>query len=364
MVENMKQNKHYMRYAIALAKRGVGRTAPNPSVGCVLVKDGQVIAQGWTADGGRPHAEQVALANASSNAKGATAYVTLEPCSHIGKTSSCADMLIKAGVKKVIYACSDHDTRVDGKGDAMLRKAGIEVASGVLEAEALENHKGFFKRIKHDLPYVTLKTATSLDGKITYGNDDSKWITNAKSREYGHLLRAKNDVIITGIGTVLADNPTLNCRLSGLENASPVRVVLDSKLRLPIGSNLVKTTKDYRTMVFCNESLSDKSKIKNLQNLGVEVFAVSTDDMSLKNILQKLAKLGFNDVMVEAGNQLNTSFIAEDLVDEICWFKAGFEIGEDGLSAFSGDAMSKIQENYSRKTIKKLDDDVLEVYKL
>src|SRR5580700_4659831 len=223
----------HMRTALGLARRGLGNTWPNPAVGCVIVKDGRVVGRGWTQKGGRPHAETEALARAGKGAKGATAYVSLEPCSHHGKTPPCAEALIAAGVSRVVAAVEDPDPRVSGRGIARLRAAGIAVEAGLCAAEAAELNAGFFCRVAQGRPLVTLKLAASLDGRIATPTGKSRWITGPAARERAHLLRAAHDAVLIGTGTALADDPQLTCRLPGLEARSPVRIVIDRTLRLP-----------------------------------------------------------------------------------------------------------------------------------
>ncbi|MBT3397327.1 MAG: bifunctional diaminohydroxyphosphoribosylaminopyrimidine deaminase/5-amino-6-(5-phosphoribosylamino)uracil reductase RibD, partial [Alphaproteobacteria bacterium] len=216
-----------MRSALALAQRGLGQVWPNPSVGCVLVKDGHPIGRGWTQPGGRPHAETEALARAGDRARGATAYVTLEPCAHHGETPPCAAALVEAGVAKVVVACRDPDTRVNGGGIDALKSAGIDVVEGVLETDAIDLNIGFFTRVQSDRPMVTLKLAASIDGRIATSAGKSKWITGPGARAHGHGLRARHDAVLVGAGTVNADDPELTCRLPGMTGRSPVRVILE-----------------------------------------------------------------------------------------------------------------------------------------
>lgn len=233
----------HMGAALALARRGLGRVWPNPAVGCVIVKDGHVVGRGFTQSGGRPHAEPVALAMAGDAAQGADVYVSLEPCSHFGKTPPCADTLITAGVARVIAAAVDPDPRVSGRGLARLRDAGVDVVEGVRRDEAEALNAGFFSRVRTGRPLVTLKCATTLDGRIALSNGESKWITGPEARRRGHLLRCDHDAILIGSGTALADDPALTCRLPGLEGCSPVRVVMDGSLRLPVTSALVRSAR-------------------------------------------------------------------------------------------------------------------------
>ncbi|MHA1599104.1 MAG: bifunctional diaminohydroxyphosphoribosylaminopyrimidine deaminase/5-amino-6-(5-phosphoribosylamino)uracil reductase RibD, partial [Alphaproteobacteria bacterium] len=249
----------HMRTALTLARRGLGMVSPNPSVGCVIVDvDGHVVGRGVTASGGRPHAETIALSVAGDKARDGTAYVTFEPCSHQGKTSPCAKALMKSGIRRVVIACEDPDHRVSGRGIAMLKSADIEVTEGVLEAEALALNAGFITRIKEGRPLFTLKTATSLDGRIATRSGDSQWITGDAARRTAHMLRARHDAVLVGIGTALADNPSLTCRLGGMEGYSPIRIVADSRLRLPLSSILVETAKQVPTWIVCSSD-ADKN---------------------------------------------------------------------------------------------------------
>ncbi|HYF06649.1 MAG TPA: bifunctional diaminohydroxyphosphoribosylaminopyrimidine deaminase/5-amino-6-(5-phosphoribosylamino)uracil reductase RibD, partial [Acetobacteraceae bacterium] len=232
-----------MRAALALARRGLGNAWPNPAVGCVILRGGQVVGRGWTQPGGRPHAETEALARAGEAARGATAYVTLEPCSHWGRTPPCCDALIRAGVARVCVAMGDPDPRVDGRGLARLREAGIEVVTGVLEAEARALNAGFARRITRGLPVVTLKLASTLDGRIATAAGESRWITGAAARREVHALRARHDAILVGSGTVLADDPDLTCRIPGMERVPMLRAVADARLRTPVTARLVTTAR-------------------------------------------------------------------------------------------------------------------------
>ncbi len=232
----------HMRHALMLAERALGTVAPNPAVGCVIVRDGIVVGRGWTQRGGRPHAEVVALQQAADAARGATAYVTLEPCAHIGQTPPCANALINAGISRVVGAVEDPDPRVSGRGFAMLREAGVVVVTDVLRDEAAALNAGFFLRMTGKRPLVTLKLAVSADNKIARAPGGDQWITGEEARRFGHFMRARHDAILVGIETALADDPELTCRIPGLEDRSPLRVVLDSGLRLPIDSKLVRTT--------------------------------------------------------------------------------------------------------------------------
>lgn len=312
-------HESFMQTALLLAGRGQGRTAPNPSVGCVIVKDGRVVGRGNTAPGGRPHAETIALQMAGADAKGATAYVTLEPCSHYGKTPPCAEALIKAGIKRAVIACMDPNPQVNGAGMAMLKNAGIEVTEGVCKAEALQINKGFFKRIRGEGCEVTVKIATTQDGSFTHPKE--RWITGEQSRQFVHLMRAQHDAILTGIGTVLADDPELTCRLPGMENRSPKPYVLDSHLRIPESAKLIRPG----TVIFTQEkALSQTDKISALNRKGAEVIALDAPQgrISLLAAVSAVAAGGMNRLMVEAGPELTHAFLASGLSSALYWFMA------------------------------------------
>ncbi len=322
---------HHMRHALVLADRALGSTAPNPAVGCVIVtKEGVVVGRGWTQKGGRPHAETIALGQAGEAARGATAYVTLEPCSHHGETPPCADALIAAGVARVVAAVEDPDPRVNGQGLAKLRAAGIEVVVGVGAKDAAELNAGFFLRLREKRPLVTLKIAQSSDGK-TAATGGNKWITGEAARRFGHLMRAKNDAILVGIGTALADDPELTCRLPGLENRSPMRVVLDSRLRLAESSKLAQTARSIPTLVF---TTADGGGV--LAACGVEVVKVERDAAGrpkLEAVLAELAGRGVTRLLVEGGATLHAAFLDRDLADRLEVFTSPTVLGAAGRGA-------------------------------
>ncbi len=334
-------DKKFIAYALNLAKKNHGITAPNPVVGCVIVKDGQIISTGVTAKNGRPHAEKIAIEKVADKKilAGAEIYVTLEPCSHLGKTGPCTDEIIKHKFKKVVIAVKDPDERVNGGGIRKLQEARIDVVCGVLEKEAREINRGFFKARKSGMPFVTLKLATSLDGKIATKNFDSKWITSEKARQFSHHLRAINDAIIVGANTIRQDDPTLDCRLAGLEDHSPKPVILS------------------------NESNFD-SHLRIFQNPKNPPIILGGN---LSDILKKLCADGFNSVLVEGGRNVATQFLKEGLVDELVWIRNKKIIGEDGISAIGGLGFLKISEvldGLVRQEIHELKEDVIEIYKL
>ena len=328
----------FMRGALNLARRGLGRTAPNPTVGCILVQPdlgNRVVGRGWTQPGGRPHAETVAIEDAGGDARGAHAYVTLEPCSHHGKTAPCTDALIAAGVVAVTCAVADPDPRVDGSGISKLQAAGITVRSGLLADQARALNAGFFSVLSRGRPWLTMKTATTLDGAIAARTGASKWITGAKARARGHLLRAQNDAILTGIGTVQADDPALTCRLPGLEDRSPTRIVVDPRLETPTDAHLFKTLAVAPLWLICATN-ADPARRDAATAAGAEVISLPTvagGRLDPAAILTALAGRGLTRVLLEAGSALSASFLAADMVDELVWFRAPMVMGGDGMPA-------------------------------
>jgi diaminohydroxyphosphoribosylaminopyrimidine deaminase/5-amino-6-(5-phosphoribosylamino)uracil reductase len=324
----------FLEHAVRLGLRHQGRTAENPSVGCVLVKHGQVLATAVTAIGGRPHAEAQALAMAGHAARGATAYVTLEPCAHHGKTPPCAQALIDAGIARVVYAVADADARVAGRGAAILRAAGIDTLHLPLPA-AQALHRGFLRRVQHGLPEVLMKLATSADGQMRDAHGASQWITGPRARQHGHLLRSTVDAMLTGIGTVLADDPQLTARLPGDAHPTLLRAVADRQLRLPIRATLVRTAEAQPTCVFTTPEAVEQqaSHATELRERGVVLHVLEHADFTPQNILKTLAAQGCNRVLVEAGPTLSTSFLAAEAVDRLYWYRAPMLLGSGGSPA-------------------------------
>lgn len=359
-------DRAHMRSALALARRGLGNVWPNPAVGCVIVAAGKVVGRGWTQPGGRPHAETEALAMAGASADGATAYVSLEPCSHHGKTPPCAEALIAAGIRRVVIAVEDPDPRVSGRGVARLRQAGLIVATGVLAEEASELNAGFLSRITRRRPLVTLKVASTLDGRIATHFGESRWITGDSARQVGHLLRAETDAIMVGSGTVLADDPELTCRLPGLEDRSPVRVVVDGRLRLPLTSKLVSSANEVATWVLTQEG-GDDSRREAYEEAGVDVVELPGDHngLDLRAALDVLGESGITRVLVEGGAHLAASLLRLGLVDRLVWFRAPRLIGGDGLPAavaFGVDHLSQTP-GFECVDVRPIGADIMEVYR-
>lgn len=357
----------HMRHALRLARRGLGRTAPNPAVGCVIVGDGRVVGRGWTAPGGRPHAETAALAEAGEHARGATAYVTLEPCSHHGQTPPCAAALVAAGIARTVVAMTDPDDRVDGRGITMLRDAGVSVQTGVCEAEAQELQQGFVLNRTVGRPLVTLKVASSLDGRIATAAGESKWITGPESRASGHMLRASHDAILIGAGTAVADDPELTCRLPGLQDRSPVRVVMDRHLRLPLTGRLVGSATEVPLVIYADPS-ADARRIAALRQAGAEVRHVAPDPQGRPDagaVAQDLARHGVTRLLLEGGGGIAASFLAAGLVDRIHWYRAGLALGGDGYPALAPLALERLADapRFRRMAAMPLGDDLLETWR-
>jgi diaminohydroxyphosphoribosylaminopyrimidine deaminase/5-amino-6-(5-phosphoribosylamino)uracil reductase len=334
-----------MRAALALARRGLGGCWPNPSVGCVIVRDGRVVGRALTSPGGRPHGEVNALAMAGTAARGATVYVTLEPCCHHGRTPPCTDALIAAGVARVVIASRDVDPRVNGNGANRLRAAGIDVAEGVLTAEADDINAGFFSRIRAGRPLVTLKSATTLDGRIATGAGESQWITGAEARRAGHALRARHDAILAGIGTVLADDPDLTCRIPGMRAVPLVRVVADSRLRTPLTHRLVVTARETPTWILARNG-ADAVRRRALADRGVTLLDVpgGQGGVDLKRALEALAERGITRLLVEGGGQLAASLLRAGLVDQLAWFHAPAVMGGDGVPSAAAFGIARLAD--------------------
>lgn len=351
-----------MRSALALARRGLGNTWPNPSVGCVVVKDGQVVGRAVTAPGGRPHAEPAALDLAGDAARGSTVYVTLEPCCHWGRTPPCTDALIGAGVARVVIATRDPDPRVDGAGIARLRAAGIEVEKGVLHDEADEVAAGFRSRVRLGRPLVTLKLASTLDGRIATRSGESRWITGEAARRAAHALRGRHDAVMVGVGTVLADDPELTCRLPGYRPNPLVRVVADSHLRTPLGATLASTAADTPTWMLIRNG-TDPDRRRAFADLGVSLIEVTGSEVGVDptQALAALGEAGLTRLLVEGGAQLAASLLRADLVDRIAWFHAPAVMGADAWPAVQAFGIERLHDmpRFVRTAETTLGDDTL-----
>ncbi len=316
----------WMGAALQLGRRGLGRVWPNPAVGCVVVRGGRVLGRGWTGDGGRPHAEAVALAQAG-DARGATAYVTLEPCAHHGRTPPCAEALLAAGVARVVVGTGDPDPRVAGRGLALLRGAGVEVAQGVREAEAQRDHAGFLLRVTVGRPAVTLKLAASLDGRIAIASGESRWITGAPARALVHAMRARHDAVMVGAGTARADDPLLTVRGMG-ERPQPVRVVLTSDLDLPLDGRLARTAREVPLWLL--HGPEGAGRVGPWEALGARCLPVPGGPRRLSASLRVLGGEGITRVFCEGGGEVAAGLLREGLADEVAAFGAGLALGAEG----------------------------------
>ncbi|MFY9955216.1 bifunctional diaminohydroxyphosphoribosylaminopyrimidine deaminase/5-amino-6-(5-phosphoribosylamino)uracil reductase RibD [Bradyrhizobium sp.] len=360
-------DRRFMQLALNLGRRGHGRTWPNPAVGAVVVKDGVIVGRGWTQPGGRPHAEPEALMRAGQAARGATLYVTLEPCSHFGKSPPCTEAIIAAGITRVISAIEDPNPEVAGQGHAKLRAAGIAVDVGLGAAEAAYDHAGHFRRIRDKRPHVILKLAVSSDDMIGAAGHKPVAITGEAARTRVHLLRAQCDAILVGIGTVLADDPLLTCRLPGMEARSPVRVVLDRSLRLPGASRLVHSARQTPLWVMTS-NLSEAPAAVKLGAAGAQVIRVATTasppGLDLPAVLHALAEKGITRLMVEGGGCVASSFVAANLVDEV-WLLRGREaVGADGVAALHALQLTAITQSsdFKVRASEALQNDTLTIY--
>jgi diaminohydroxyphosphoribosylaminopyrimidine deaminase/5-amino-6-(5-phosphoribosylamino)uracil reductase len=357
-----------IRAALALARRGLGTVWPNPAVGCVIVDRGRVVGRGWTQPGGRPHGETEALRRAAEAARGATAYVSLEPCCHWGRTPPCTDALIATGIRRVVVALEDPDPRVAGEGVRRLRAAGLDVDTGLCEAEAAEINAGFFCRLRNGRPLVTLKLATSLDGRIATGRGESQWITGPPARERAHALRAAHDAIMVGTGTVLADDPQLTCRLPGLAHRSPVRVVIDRHLRIPLTARLISDARAVPTWVLTLPA-ADAARRRAFLCAGATVIDIdpgSDGNGSLAAALAALGERGITRLLVEGGGHLAAAFARAGLIDRLVWVHAPMLIGGEGIPAIAEIGLKALSEapSFTRLSTETVGDDVLTVFRV
>ena len=365
--EREKADWRFMQLALTLGRRGLGRAWPNPAVGAVLVKHGVIVGCGWTQPGGRPHAEVEALRGAGAKARGATLYVTLEPCSHYGKSPPCADAVIATGVVRVVSAMDDPNPEVSGQGHARLRAAGITVETGLCAREAASDHAGHLRRVRDHRPHVILKLAVSSDDRIGAADRAPIAITGESSRMRVHLLRAECDAILVGIGTVLSDDPQLTCRSPGAEARSPVRVVLDSALRIPIDSRLVYSARQTPLWLIASET-AEAAAAARLSAAGAEVIrlasAASAPRHDLKPVLRKLSERGITRLMVEGGGRVASAFIAANLVDEIWLFRGADAIGAGGVAALHELPLTCITQSpqYRLRASEMLEEDTLTIY--
>jgi len=357
-----------MRAALALARRGLGTVWPNPAVGCVIVNDARVVGRGWTQPGGRPHGETEALRRAGVAARGASAYVSLEPCCHWGRTPPCVDALIEAGVRRVVVALEDPDARVAGEGLQRLRDAGLAVETGLCATEASEVNAGFLSLLTLGRPLVTLKLATSLDGRIATASGESQWITGLPARERAHGMRASHDAIMVGPGTVVADNPQLTCRLPGLSHQSPVRVVIDRHLRVPQTARLIAEARRVPTWFLTLRS-ADPARRAAFLDSGVTLIDVDCDaegQIDLAAALAALGDSGITRLLVEGGAKLAAALFRAGLVDRLAWVHAPLLIGGDGIPAIGGFGLAELADapGFERVSMESVGADVLTSFRV
>ncbi|WP_158806770.1 bifunctional diaminohydroxyphosphoribosylaminopyrimidine deaminase/5-amino-6-(5-phosphoribosylamino)uracil reductase RibD [Beijerinckia sp. L45] len=340
-------DRRFMDAALALGRRGFGLTAPNPSVGALIVKDGIVLARGWTAPGGRPHAEPQALAQAGAAARGATIYVTLEPCSHHGQTPPCCEAIVAAGISRVVYAVGDPNPDVAGRGAAYCRDHGLDVLGGIGDAAARRDHLGHILRMTQRRPAITLKFAETADGFVAGGPHDPRLsITGVAANGMVHVMRAMHDAIMVGVGTVLADDPLMTVRLPGVQ-AKPLRVVLDGGLRLPLHSRLIQTAGEAPILVLTRaESLDARGKaLREIDGVEIAVVPVSASGaLDLRAALRVLADRGITRIFSEGGPTVGSALIAEGLADEVILFQAEKPLGREGVPTMSGAARGMLHD--------------------
>jgi len=366
--ESKAVDQRFMELALTLGRRGQGQTWPNPAVGAVVVRDGVIVGRGWTQPGGRPHAEPEALRRAGEAARGATLYVTLEPCSHVGKSPPCADAIVASGIARVVSAIEDPNPEVAGQGHARLRAAGITVDIGLGALEAARDHAGHFRRVRDKRPHVILKLAVSADDRIAAAGRKPVAISGEAAKARVHLLRAQCDAILVGIGTVQADDPLLTCRLPGMEARSPVRVVLDRSLRIPATSRLVQSARATPLWVMTS-NLAEAPAAMKLGAAGAQVIRVPASSttprgLDLPAVLHALAEKGITRLLVEGGARVASSFVAAGLVDEVWLLRGPDAIGADGLAALDALPLSAITQSpaFKGRASEALQKDTLTIY--
>ncbi|MGA2957610.1 MAG: bifunctional diaminohydroxyphosphoribosylaminopyrimidine deaminase/5-amino-6-(5-phosphoribosylamino)uracil reductase RibD [Thermodesulfobacteriota bacterium] len=355
MVHN-KDDEKYMRLSLGLARRGVGRTSPNPMVGAVVVKGTTIVGRGYHHRAGEPHAEVLALRRAGEKARGATLYLNLEPCDHFGRTPPCTRAILEAGIQRVVAGMKDPNPLVSGRGIRRLKRAGVKVEVGVLGEECRELNAPFCKYIETQTPLVTLKAAVSLDGKVATKSGDSRWISGEASRAYVHRLRSTMDAVMVGIGTVLKDDPLLNVRLPGVKNVHhPLRVIVDSRLRIPLCSQVVKTAGKYRTLVATTRA-AFTSRIERLKKAHLEVIVVKSDAngrVDLRALMRELGRREILSILLEGGATLNASALREKVIDRMVIFMAPKIIGgEEAPGMIGGDGAARIRDAAPLKRLK------------
>ncbi|MDU5100153.1 MAG: bifunctional diaminohydroxyphosphoribosylaminopyrimidine deaminase/5-amino-6-(5-phosphoribosylamino)uracil reductase RibD [Peptoniphilus grossensis] len=363
-VENF-NDSFYMLRALELAEKGIGHTKTNPLVGCVIVKDEEIIGEGAHLKFGENHAEVNAIEDAKNRGndlKGASLYVNLEPCSHYGKTPPCANRIVEEGITRVVIGTTDPFPKVAGGGIKILEDAGISITEGVCQEECLKLNERFFTYVKNKRPFVVLKAGMSLDGKIATASGESKWITSEFSRAYSHELRGKLDAIMVGIGTVLADNPTLNVR-HGKYRVNPIRIVTDSKLRIPLDAKLLAEDLDSIAIIATTKNCDKEKleKLKKMKNVEVLIFGEKNGKVDLKDLMEKLKAYDISSILLEGGRTLNAEMLKNNLVDKFYFFMAPILLGSKGIPALGDLEIDTLKDAIKIKDMKceKLFDDIL-----
>ena len=349
----------FMKRALALARKGIGRTSPNPAVGCIIVKDGTIIGEGWHRKAGSPHAEIHALNMAADAARGADVYVTLEPCCHTGATPPCTDALIKAGVRRVVAGMRDPNPRVSGGGLVALNQAGIETVCGVLESDCRAINRPFIKHSESGLPYVTYKCAMTLDGKIASITGESRWISCQESRKYVHRMRARNDAVMVGVDTILADNPQLTVR--HVKGCNPLRIIVDSSLRTPTSVEILSGLMARNTIIACTEEDLSLHQRYLLNGATVLVCNSLEGRVDLRDLLEKLGMLGVQSILLEGGSRLAGDALTRGLIDECVFFYAPKVIGSDGFSPFAITGITDMSQSvtFSDLSVRRIGSDIV-----
>lgn len=351
-------DQYYMKLALDLARSTIGQTTPNPVVGAVIVKNNQIVGLGAHLKAGEPHAEVHAIQMAKENTKGATLYVTLEPCSHYGRTPPCSNLVIQSGIERVVIATTDPNPSVSGKGIERMKKAGLQVEVGLLKEEADQLNQVFYHFIQTGLPYVTLKTATSLDGKIATKEGKSKWITSEEAREDVHYFRHTHDAILVGVNTVLTDNPSLTTRQIG-GGKNPIRIILDTHLRTPFDSNIVKDLQAETWIV--TGSNVEEDKVTYFENSGVTILKMNSPTIVIKDMLKKIASMGISSIFVEGGAEIHGSFLKEKAFQQVITYIAPKLIGgRMAPSSFGGEGITEMEDalDLEISEIKKIGNDI------
>lgn len=345
-------DKDFMKLAMQLAKRARGRTSPNPMVGAVIVRDGEVVGRGFHRKAGTPHAEIHAIADAGEKSKGSTIYVNLEPCCHYGRTGPCVEAIVKAGISRVVMAMTDPNPKVSGKGKSFLEEHGIEVTSGILENEARKLNEVFIKYITTGRPFITLKTAMSLDGKIATSSGQSRWISSEKSRLMVHKIRDEVDAIMVGIGTVIRDNPSLTCRLTGGKGCDPIRIILDSQARIPLECKVLNQDSSARTILAVTNQASEEKIQQIRQCAEVLVIPENNGKVDLLKLAQKLGEMEITSILLEGGAEVNASALKAKIVDKVMVFIAPKIIGGNNAPGpIGGEGIQELSDAFYLKDI-------------